>query len=416
MGRLFRRGLVYWADYQHPRRGRVRESLRTRDGKVAKERLRRAELGATDPAADQAPRHLAAALDYLIKVACNDRSAATRRFYEQKCRHLLRLLGPHTPIDQLDRPRIAAYAKQRIEEGAHPNTVGKELIALRRALKEQHEIRPLPRPPGEVMPKWSSKYTPVTRFHTPSQFAALLHALYAWQRRFWCVTVVYTGANLGEMEKIERDGIDVGAWQIRVPGTKRQSRNRLVPIPEPLRPWVLEFLELTKEAPPRLVFGRWKNVVRDLTEACMRAGVPRVTPNDLRRTFASWLKQAGVDSRAVADLMGHTSTRMVDQVYGRLTPEVYQRAVASLPAIEPRQLALLAPGAPLELAAFAAALANLGACIAAAAALTFAFELGMDFGKETVLHGIESRCVGAELARRSRPATCALAGVCRRRA
>jgi site-specific recombinase XerC len=28
-----------------------------------------------------------------------------------------------------------------------------------------------------------------------------------------------------------------------------------------------------------------------------------VSPNDLRRTFASWMKQAGVDSKAVAELL-----------------------------------------------------------------------------------------------------------------
>ena len=70
---------------------------------------------------------------------------------------------------------------------------------------------------------------------------------------------------------------------------------------------------------------------RDLPDACARAGVPRVTLNDLRRTFASWSVQAGVPAKVIANLMGHTSTRMVDLVYGRVGPSDYEAAIARLP-------------------------------------------------------------------------------------
>ena len=53
----------------------------------------------------------------------------------------------------------------------------------------------------------------------------------------------------------------------------------------------------------------------------MRALQEVRTPNDLRRTFASWLKQSGQDSLVVARLMGHTSTRMVELVYGYQQPK-----------------------------------------------------------------------------------------------
>jgi integrase len=63
---------------------------------------------------------------------------------------------------------------------------------------------------------------------------------------------------------------------------------------------------------------RARTIKRELARACARAGVPRVTPNDLRRTFATWLKQSDVDSAVVAAMMGHSSTAMVDRVYGKL--------------------------------------------------------------------------------------------------
>ena len=77
-----------------------------------------------------------------------------------------------------------------------------------------------------------------------------------------------------------------------------------------------------------LVVEPWANVGRDLPDACLRVKVPRVTCNDLRRTFASWSVQAGTPAKVIANMMGHTSTRMVDLVYGRVGPTDYVPAMA----------------------------------------------------------------------------------------
>lgn len=348
MGSLFRRGRTYWADLRAE--GGDRISLRTRDAKVAARRLRAAELAQTDPTKDRAPRLLSKAIDYLIQVGCNDRSQATRDFYGEKGRHLIRVLGD-IPIETIDRPMVAGYTQTRIAEGAHPNTIGKELICLRRVLNEQHELVPLPRPPAEILIKWRSQYKPITRNLTPQQFAALLGAA-PEKRRLWLVLAVYTGANLSEIQKIDRAGVDLVVGVLRIPGTKRQARNRLVPIPPPLRPWLerhmLEHRDAGGAIAPGPIVAPWPNPTNSLGDYCRKANVPRVTSNDLRRTYGSWLKQAGVDSKAVADLMGHASTRMVDQVYGRLTPEVYAKAVGLMPGIhvvQGEQLALPIPTA-----------------------------------------------------------------------
>ena len=79
----------------------------------------------------------------------------------------------------------------------------------------------------------------------------------------------------------------------------------------------------------------WGNDKRELARACLRAGVPCVTPNDLRRTFATWLKQNDVDSAVVAAMMGHSSTAMVDRVYGRLDERSFRRAIGRLPGGSP---------------------------------------------------------------------------------
>src|SRR5882757_10514278 len=49
-------------------------------------------------------------------------------------------------------------------------------------------------------------------------------------------------------------------------------------------------------------FGR-----RQWADACERAGVEGATPHDMRHTYASWLRQAGVDLEQVQLLLGHAS-------------------------------------------------------------------------------------------------------------
>jgi integrase len=57
-----------------------------------------------------------------------------------------------------------------------------------------------------------------------------------------------------------------------------------------------------------LLFLPWQNVRRDLAQACDRAGIEPCTPNDLRRTCATWLRQAGAAPDLIAPVMGHTDT------------------------------------------------------------------------------------------------------------
>lgn len=50
---------------------------------------------------------------------------------------------------------------------------------------------------------------------------------------------------------------------------------------------------------------------------------PAVRPNELRHSCASYLSDQGVSNEVIADVLGHTSTRMVDQTYRhRLRPVV----------------------------------------------------------------------------------------------
>lgn len=75
-------------------------------------------------------------------------------------------------------------------------------------------------------------------------------------------------------------------------------------------------------ADPRLVFASRNgtvlspsNIRRELKRICIDAGIADINPNELRHTAASLLADAGVSNERIASLLGHSTTRMVDQTY-----------------------------------------------------------------------------------------------------
>jgi integrase len=62
-----------------------------------------------------------------------------------------------------------------------------------------------------------------------------------------------------------------------------------------------------------------------------RAGIPRCTLHDLRRTFISHLAMAGVNEAVVKELAGHASISTTLRYYTRIMPQALRSAQARLP-------------------------------------------------------------------------------------
>ena len=339
MGKLYRRGETWYADYFDRAGQRRRESTRTSDIKVARARLRDLELATTDRAAHETEA-VDAALSYFVDVVHASSAAGTIRCYRQKACHLTRLLGAGM-LDLLDRESVERYIATRLGEGAHRHTVHKELVVLRGALKSARARDRFHGPP-DIVPPFDSGYVPRTAYLTPEQFFAMVEHLVPplpraarpdtlarrmarlRDRVLHCVLIAYASPRLGELDALCWEHIDLARGTIQIP--KGKTLTRPVAIHPELRP-VLEALH----AGTGPVVRPWTNIGRDLPRACERAGVPRCTANDLRRTFASWLIQAGVSNRIVARLLGHSTTRMVDLVYGQLDDATLAAAIGRLP-------------------------------------------------------------------------------------
>jgi integrase len=350
MGTLNKRDGIYYGNYVDLRTGRrCQRSLRTDDIKVAKLRLRDLELATTD-SGPHPSETLDVALRYFVDVVHATSPEGTVTCYRQKARHLSDEMGSMM-VDQINREQVERYIAKRCghgpeSDGAHRHSVHKELIVLRGTLKSARARGTFHALVADVVPPFKSGYVPRETFLTPDQFMALSKHLIVSRPNPKPATVLHehdrrvkrtlylllsglAACRKGELEMLRWELVDLARNLITVPKSKVRiggAKARVIPIHPVLRPW----LEALHEGTGPLI-EPWSSVGRDLPAACRRAGVPRVTLNDLRRTFASWSVQAGVPAKVVANLMGHTSTRMVDLVYGRVGPSDYEAAIARLP-------------------------------------------------------------------------------------
>lgn len=265
------------------------------------------------------------ALADLLAVAHLDKSPNTVRCYTHKAGHVVRLLGA-LPLRSMSQPDLERYLTARLSEGAARETIRQELVTLRLSLRLAiRRGARLAVDLADLFPTFTVHYRPRDRYLSPEQAAALL-AQPEPARQLWVMVAAWAGLRLSEVERLRWEDIEFERGQLRVRGTKTAGSWRIVG----LAPLLAEVLLQQRKARGPVV-QTWHNVRRDLEAACQRAGVPKVTPNDLRRTFASWLVQAGESNFVVSRLLGHTTTKMVDLVYGQLNVKTLRDAVGKLP-------------------------------------------------------------------------------------
>lgn len=271
------------------------------------------------------PGSLAAFLDEWLRFVSPQLRPETRGQYGEKLKQVKRLLGDIEPRE-LRRQHFVQYIEQRRADGVKEQTINQELARLRQALREAEKRGLCKGAVRDAIPRLRTLDKRKARPLSVEDYQALRHALRGHPKRQAYLDLgVYTGARRSELEGLTRADVDFKKNRIHIRGTKTKGADRYVP----LRP---ELAELARKHPGGKLVGPWLNAPGDLAEACEAAGIERRTVLDLRHTFASWLKQRGVDSLTVAKLMGHRDGKMVEQVYAHLDDATLRRAMEQLPA------------------------------------------------------------------------------------
>jgi len=339
--RLFRRGRTWYATF-YENGARVQRSTKCMDRKAADVVARQWERDAADPEnAVLMSATLSDALNLLLRNRTEQANAGrmshgTVSFYRTKSGHLTRVFehDEHEVFKPfrlalLKAPDVDRYISVRRAEGAGENTLSKELVALRAALKLARRAGLWRGDPAAVLPiAFAPEYKPRTRFLPPVELQRLLPQL-TGDHAAAVAFMIATSAELGAVTRAQRADVDLNERRALVRGTKRTTRWRTVPLVSDAQRSLMKYALAHAQGVDGMLFLPWQNIRRDLAQACDRAGIPPCTPNDLRRTCGTWLRQGGAAPDLIAALMGHADTRMVERCYGRLPIDDLERRLAS---------------------------------------------------------------------------------------
>jgi integrase len=331
---VYKRGDTYYIDYYFSGK-RVRQKVgpnkKQAQAALAKIEASIAEGKFLDVRKAPPPKSLAALCkEFLEWSQANKRS--WRR--DELCVRHLRAFFGDCKVTDISAFQIEKYKQQRKQE-VSPRTVNIEIqcmsVMLNKAVRWGYlaanpatGVRKLQEPPARA------------RYLGPEEVGRLLAAC-SDKLRPIVIVALHTGARRGEILGLRWEDLDLEQRTIRVADSKN-GEARTVPMTDTVRK-VLTAHEAARSGDCPWVFpssagGRRDNVNKAWQSARKRAGLGDFRFHDLRHTAASHLAMAGVDLRAIQEILGHKTFAMTLR-YSHLSPQHKARAVLALDAAIP---------------------------------------------------------------------------------
>jgi len=232
---------------------------------------------------------------------------------------------------------ISEYIKQRSDDDIEPGTINKEIGLLSTAINwaktdlewdipNPAKGRRLREPEGRI--RWLSRQEAETLLKSASSTPHLVDFIKLG---------LHTGMRKGEMLGLEWNRVDLENGLIYL-GSEHQKNGKQgsIPLNAVAREALLSRDKMRKKYCPdaRWVFctrqgTRLASIKKGFATACSKAGIEDFHPHDLRHTCATWLVQAGVSIREVAELLRHSNIQ-VTMRYAHLSPDNVRNAVQRL--------------------------------------------------------------------------------------
>lgn len=338
--------------------GRYRGAYRARDGVIlytdtydhklaAKKAADKAEVDARQPNwVDPRKGEATWASWHKVWWPARNIEPSTRRNEASMVKNHIMPRWGEVPLASIDNWSVGAWAVE-LAGNTSPATARRILTIFVSSLSAAVKARILPANPavGVELPTIVPA-DPV--FLDRDQYAAVAAAAGDGQGRAMLDFAVGTGMRWGELAGFHVHNLDLVRGRARIRDVLGDDGREIKPYPKgkaardvPLLQWMVEYLEVPEVAgcsvphrrdqacPSGLLFpaprgGAWDDrnfTSRVLVPALREAGLGGLgfTLHDLRHTYASWLVQDGVPLSRVAELLGHSSTRMTE-IYAHFRP------------------------------------------------------------------------------------------------
>jgi integrase len=339
------RSPFWWASTPNGRGGSTRRSTGVRltddpDGKKA--RAIRAGWIATEPRVGTHPGR-GPTFDELVLAALAERQA--RSCDPGRDRSAFRpLVATFTGrcLAEIGGAEVRGYIAIRQTAGVGPAAINKEIGRMSAAvewarkhldwdLQNPWKTRRLPEPAGRA--RWLSQEEAALLLAAADRRAAR----WPWIAAFIRLCLA-TGLRPGEALGLTWERVDLTRRLIQFHGEDQKSgKGGTIPMNEGARTVLLErarFRATWCPASPWVFCRRdgsqVASVKRGFAGCVAEAGLTDVHPHDLRRTFGSWLVQAGVGIERVSRLLRHADVSITAKVYAHLRPSDLADAAAVL--------------------------------------------------------------------------------------
>lgn len=173
-----------------------------------------------------------------------------------------------------------------------------------------------------------------------------------WQRSYLKL-YLGTGMRPGELLRMEFSHIDFDRREIFIPATKHGAENGTIPMSSEVYEELL-YLKEHLPHPKHFAGGPYQPVVKrearhrkwvfchpdgsqvkcirkSFRSAMRKAGIQGVTPQGLRRSFCTFLREAGHDPKVAQKLLRHKDVKLTLEIYTEASGDSLRRGVESVP-------------------------------------------------------------------------------------
>lgn len=225
----------------------------------------------------------------------------------------------------VNRDDCRAFFEERREKGYSHSTIKTDLELLRACLRWRYGAEA----PTIWIPPASK---PRDHWLTKEEARQLVDAAETPHVKLFLTLGLATGARSGAILDLTWDRVDFthGTIDFRPTGRHQTNKRRTVVPMNQIARTALETAFAARLSDYVVEYGGKQvgSIKKALQRLAVRTGM-KVSPHVLRHTCAVWMAQQDVPMQKIAQYLGHTSTRVTEQVYARYSPSFMQDASAA---------------------------------------------------------------------------------------